>query len=176
MDPEHIITDALREFEEGLMRYSRSITGDVEAARDAVQETFLKLSRQDVVALKPRMKSWLFCVCRNCSLDYRRKIIRMPLLSDKEGVERAGEGPDPSGELIGREEARNIASLVEKLPGRQRDIIELKFAGGLSYREIAEVTGLSISNVGFQLHEATTKLRHMWKHHENETPSQKKYG
>jgi RNA polymerase sigma factor (sigma-70 family) len=48
---------------------------------------------------------------------------------------------------------------IEKLPGNQREVLRLKFHAGLSYQEIAEVTGLSRTNVGFILHKAIAKLR-----------------
>ena len=73
MTPEQIITGALDRYERVLISYAREITGELESARDAVQETFLRLSRQDVVALKARLRPWLFLVCRNCALDHRRK-------------------------------------------------------------------------------------------------------
>ena len=43
----------------------------------------------------------------------------------------------------------------------QREVIRLKFQNDLSYKEIAEVTGLSATNVGFLLHVALKKLREL---------------
>lgn len=76
MSPEEIIDQALRRYERPLISYARDITGDVDSARDAVQETFLRLSRQNVSVLAPRLAPWLFLVCRNCALDHKRKIVR----------------------------------------------------------------------------------------------------
>jgi RNA polymerase sigma factor (sigma-70 family) len=45
------------------------------------------------------------------------------------------------------------------LPDRQQEVLRLKFNAGLSYKEIAEVTGLTSTNVGFILHTAIAKLR-----------------
>ncbi|MFM8808493.1 MAG: RNA polymerase sigma factor, partial [Chthoniobacterales bacterium] len=70
MSPEQIITEALNRYERILVSYAKEITGDLESARDAVQETFLRLSRQDVVALESRLRPWLFLVCRNCAIDH----------------------------------------------------------------------------------------------------------
>lgn len=67
MSPEEIINRALGRFERPLISHANTITGDLESARDAVQETFLRLSRQDVSALEPRLAPWLFFVCRNCA-------------------------------------------------------------------------------------------------------------
>ena len=48
---------------------------------------------------------------------------------------------------------------IARLPDRQQEVLRLKFNAGLSYKEIAEVTGLTSTNVGFILHTAISKLR-----------------
>jgi RNA polymerase sigma-70 factor (ECF subfamily) len=45
------------------------------------------------------------------------------------------------------------------LPDNQQEVIRLKVQNGLSYREISEVTGLSVSNVGFLLHKGIKTIR-----------------
>ena len=68
MTPEQIITQALDDYESLLISYAREITGELESAKDAVQETFLRLSSQNLNVLQPRLRPWLFVVCRNCAL------------------------------------------------------------------------------------------------------------
>ena len=64
-------------------------------------------------------------------------------------------------ELIGQEmEAELVASLV-KLDRRTRDVLGLKFAGDLTNREIAKLTGLKESNVGVIVFRGIQKLRKM---------------
>ena len=46
MSPEEIITQAIDSYEHLLISYAREITGELESAKDAVQETFLRLSKQ----------------------------------------------------------------------------------------------------------------------------------
>ena len=52
-----------------------------------------------------------------------------------------------------------IQACLAALPEKQRELVRLKYDGELSYKEIAEVTGLSVSNVGFILHGALAQLR-----------------
>ena len=52
-----------------------------------------------------------------------------------------------------------MLALVGDLPENQREVLRLKFQCGLKYREISEVTGLSVSNVGFLIHTAISTLR-----------------
>lgn len=51
MTPEQIIIEALDSYESLLISYAREITGELESAKDAVHETFLRLSRQNLTAL-----------------------------------------------------------------------------------------------------------------------------
>lgn len=48
---------------------------------------------------------------------------------------------------------------MDGLPTNQQEVIRLKVESGLSYREISELTGLSISNVGYLLHTGLTSIR-----------------
>lgn len=161
MPPERIITEALDRYERVLVSYAKEITGDLESARDAVQETFLRLSRQDVVALEPRLRPWLFLVCRNCALDHRRKAVRFraePLEDD----EWLSDEPSPPMHAIAAEDAGRLRELVAALPRQQRELIKLKFEAGLSYKEMAEALRTSVSTVGVQLHDAIKTLRRQW--------------
>ena len=161
MSPESIITEALGRYERILVSYAKEITGDLESARDAVQETFLRLSRQDVVALEPRLRPWLFLVCRNCALDHRRKIVRFST-EPIEDMDFVSSEPGPDRRAVAAEEADRLRELVAGLPRQQRELIKLKFEAGLSYKEMAEALKTSVSTVGVQLHDAVKTLRRQW--------------
>jgi RNA polymerase sigma factor (sigma-70 family) len=161
MPPEQIITEALDRYERVLVSYAKEITGDLESARDAVQETFLRLSRQDVVALEPRLRPWLFLVCRNCALDHRRKVVRFRV-EPIEDDEWLSDEPSPPMHAIAAEDAGRLRELVAALPRQQRELIKLKFEAGLSYKEMAEALRTSVSTVGVQLHDAIKTLRRQW--------------
>ncbi len=160
MPPEEIIAQALDRYERPLISYAKEITGDLEAARDAVQETFLRLSRQNVAALEPRLAPWLFFVCRNCALDHCRKVMRFH--SDPPDEERPSEDPSPAAETIAAEDGARLRRLVSQLPRTQRELVKLKFEAGLSYKEMSGAMKISVSSVGVQLHEAMQTLRRLW--------------
>ncbi len=168
MSPHEIITGALDRYERPLISYAKEITGDLEAARDAVQETFLRLSRQDVAGLEPRLAPWLFFVCRNCALDQVRRVVRFS--EDPVDEERASDGPSPAAEAMAAEDAGRLRELVSRLPRQQRELVKLKFEAGLSYKEMAEALKTSVSSVGVQLHEAMQTLRRHWNRENPVTP------
>jgi RNA polymerase sigma-70 factor (ECF subfamily) len=151
---DEFVRAVLARYEADLFRYARRLMGDADAARDAVQETFLRLCRQEPALVTDRLPAWLYAVCRNHILDARRR----------QTAERLGEPPlcrqpGPPESLEAADAATRLLALVDDLPESQREVIHLKFSGGLSYREIGEVTGHSVSNVGFLIHRAVTTLR-----------------
>ncbi|MFZ4682570.1 MAG: RNA polymerase sigma factor [Terrimicrobiaceae bacterium] len=168
MSPLEIIDHALQRYERPLISYAKEITGDLESARDAVQETFLRLSKQDVNALEPRLAPWLFFVCRNCALDHCRKIVRFS--QDAIDEEQPSEDPTPAAEAVASEDGARLRQLVARLPQQQRELVKLKFEGGLSYKEMSETLRISVSHVGVQLHEAIQTLRTHWNRSEITTP------
>ena len=146
-----------------LLCYARSLLRDEEEARDVVQEAFLCLWKNP-----PRpesLRAWLYQVCRSRAMDYWRKQKRRgSLASSPEDEEFSWEqqpdaGPDPRETLAQRDAEGNALAQIRFLPQRQQELLRLKFQAGLSYKEIAEATGLSVSNVGFLLHTAVAALR-----------------
>ncbi len=150
---------SLEQFEAPLVRYALSLTGDLESARDVVQDTFLRLCAQPPGSLDGHLAQWLFTVCRNRALDVHRKERRMTPLTDLELDHRPAPGPSPADSAASRDAAGRIEELLTGLPANQREVVRLKFQQQLSYQEIAAVTSLSVGNVGFLLHTALKTLR-----------------
>jgi RNA polymerase sigma-70 factor (ECF subfamily) len=141
------------------VRYAARITRDVERARDVVQDTFLRLCRQDQADVDGHLAEWLFTVCRNRALDVRRKEGRMKILTERAAAAQTSHEPDQAAVAECHDTARHIQTLVDGLPDNQQDVVRLKFQNGLSYREISRITELSVSNVGYLIHTALKKIR-----------------
>ena len=152
----------IREYERKLLAYAnRMLGGDWQAAQDAVQETFLRLCREDRNKIVHRVAPWLFAVCRSQVIDMQRTQHSQPIDSTQIAV--ADPHPDASEAAIASEQSADrqgrLAALVESLSPRQQEVLRLRMHAGLSYREIAQVTGLTVSNVGFHLHAAVRSLK-----------------
>src|SRR5947208_14473128 len=107
---------AVAQFEGPLTLYAARLLGDAEAARDVVQETFLRLCVQDRAAIEPRLAEWLFTVCRNRALDVLRKESRMTQLSDEQVHHCLSPDPSPADLAAHRESAARVLDLLEGLP------------------------------------------------------------
>ena len=66
---------------------------------------------------------------------------------------------EPSEKMEHDETVSKVMNQIDGLPVNQQEVLRLKFQSGFSYQEIANVTGLTKSNVGVLLHTAITKLR-----------------
>ncbi len=153
------IADALAEFGDALTRYTARLLGDGDRARDVVQEAFVRLCRQDPDNLDGRVGPWLFTVCRNRALDIRRHEGRVEIQGGTALAAAASGDPSPPAAAMNAEQGRRLLALLDTLSERQQEIVRLRFGQGFSYRQIAEVTGLTVGNVGFQIHTAVKSLR-----------------
>jgi len=154
------IREALATYEGPLLRYAARLSnGDMERARDAVQDTFIRLCRQEQEKVADHLAPWLYRVCRNRVLELRRKEDRMSPLDDQTLAVHAAEGPDPADRARQHDSLAAVMSLLGELPPNQQEVVRLKFQDELSYKEISSVTGLTVSNVGFLLHTAIRRLR-----------------
>jgi RNA polymerase sigma factor (sigma-70 family) len=138
--------------------YVASMLRDRSAAEDVTAAAFERAYRKRTgfSVRRGSPEAWVFGIARNAALDELRKRKRRAKL-ETEPDDVWSPGPDEEAErLIRREEVR---AALATLDARDRDLVALKFAGGLSNREIAGVLRISESNVGSRLHRAVEKLR-----------------
>lgn len=156
--PAERVDELVDRYQRPLLAYaSRMLGGDWQGAQDAVQETFLRLCREHPNEINARVAAWLFSVCRSRVIDMQRTRHAPPL--DAAAISVADPQPDPVTVASESEDQQLLGELVDQLSPRQQEVLRLRLQAGLSYREIAEVTGLTVSNVGFHLHAAVKQLR-----------------
>ncbi len=146
------------QFQGPLIAYTARLTEDLESARDVVQDAFLRLLREGPSA-RDKLAPWLYTVCRNRAFDIRRKEQRMTPLSEAASQTCESREPAQTTVLEHRESLDQVLQLVGTLPESQQEVVRLKFQSGLSYREIAAITGLSVTHVGVLIHTAIGRLR-----------------
>jgi len=135
------VQDALMRYEGALVRYAMRITGDMETARDVVQDTFLRLCDADRGEVGDYLVQWLYRVCRNRALDVLKKENRMQALAEGQAESRPDTKPAPGAVAEGRETEALVHAVLAGLPEKNQEIFRLKFQHELSYQEISEVTG-----------------------------------
>jgi RNA polymerase sigma factor (sigma-70 family) len=144
--------DCVKLYADGLYRFMLKSTRQTEDARDLVQSSFEKLweHRTDVNVLKS--KSYLFTIGYHKMIDLNRKNSRIEF---RETI------PDQTVQT--HRNTPRLKELLEKalnrLNERQRALVLLKDYEGYTYEEIAEITGLNITQVKVTLHRARLILK-----------------
>ncbi len=138
--------------------YVASLLRDRAAAEDVTAQAFERAyrKRRSYRAGRGTMEAWLFGIARNAALDELRRRKRSAAL-EGDPEDQGARGPEDHVELALRREV--VRAALASLEGKERDLIALKFAGGLSNAEIGRVLGMSESNAGTRLHRTVTKLR-----------------
>jgi RNA polymerase sigma factor (sigma-70 family) len=168
------IEQALQRYERPLVRYTARITSDPEPARDIVQDAFLQLCRADRARVEGRLAAWLFTVCRNGAVDYRRKVGRMVDLDCARDLAATAAESLPGEVAVRHDEHTQLLRALGELPTRQQEVIRLRFQDGLSYKEISQVTGLSVSNVGYLMHVGLKAVRERLLTHAGSSPAEQR--
>jgi RNA polymerase sigma-70 factor, ECF subfamily len=136
--------------------YVSSLLRDRAAAEDVTAQAFERAyrRRRTFRASRGTPEAWLFGIARNAALDeLRRRKRHAALEAEPAAPEPAGDEPD----LALRRHA--VRAALASLDARERDLVALKFFGGLSNAELARVLGTSESNAGTRLHRTIEKLR-----------------
>ena len=153
------VGEALRRYEQPLVRYTLRITGNLETARDVVQDAFFKLCQEDRARLDGHMAQWLYRVCRNRALDVGKKEGRMQALDRQTAEAQAAPGPGPDVRAEVQEECALVLEALSALPEPQQEAVRLKFEHGMTYREIGSVMDMPLSTVSYTITQALGTIR-----------------
>jgi RNA polymerase sigma-70 factor (ECF subfamily) len=145
--------------------FARYLTRDATEAEDAAQETYLRALRYFSGFSGDSIKPWLFTILRNVlrSRDPRR-FEPLPEAGNDTSLEPLwGElAVDPEANVARADEAKRLRELIGRLPPVYRETLLLKEFNDLSYRQIAEVTGVPIGTVMSRLARAREELQKAW--------------
>lgn len=138
------------------------LPGDEGAARDALQETFLRLyaALPQLDGARP-LRPWLFRVARNVSLDALKRAGRAEVPHEPEALGALGH-PDPGPDPAERADRRELAGLLRRaalsLPLAEREVFLLRHERGLSFEEVAEAVGCSLRTAKYRMKAALEAL------------------
>jgi RNA polymerase sigma-70 factor (ECF subfamily) len=140
-----------------IARFLYRMTNHVHDAEDLTQETFLRaLKGLDTFRPGTNVRAWLFQIACNAFLDRKRKDKRLPLqaLPHEPPAAEAAVGQA----LETAEQAALVRAALEDLTDLTRMVFHLRVEEGLSFREIAELTGSTEQAARWHLHHARVTL------------------
>lgn len=155
--------------------YMRYRCNDIHTAEDLTARLFERLLT-GIASYDPSrgpFEPWLFAIARNQLNDHFRRQALGSLLPWEWFQNKAGCELQPEETALLHEEERELLIGLSRLKPRQRDLLGLRFASGLSHRQIAGLTGLSESNVAVTIHRAIGELREILEPGSEPAPSGK---
>lgn len=151
--------------------YIYMMVKDRDVAEDIFQETFIKAVRvidEGRYADNGKFVSWILRIAHNQVIDYFRAQRQNRNVNESDAgynvlgtlkfAERTVED-----EIMGEQVEEQIRSLVEGLPDEQREVVMLRYFSGLSFKDIAEQTDVSINTALGRMRYALINLRRMIK-------------
>lgn len=156
---------ALAQHERWLRTVIFARVGERQAVDEVYQEVALAAVKQAAPLSDPnKISPWLYRLAVLQSLLYRRKCGRRRRLDDGfQQAARSGYRPqtcDPLDWLIAQERRKLVREALNKLPGRDGEILLLKYTENWNYHQIAAHLGISHAAVEARLHRARARLRH----------------
>jgi len=166
-DPE-LLDRLIETYQHRLMRYLMFLTNKREVSEDLFQEVWIRvLRRGSQYNGKARFDTWIFTIARNLVIDLSRKRTMASLDEMREGgedgearpFEIAEDSPSPLDHFEGRENASEVAAVLQTLEPSYREVLTLRFHEELSLEEIAGVTQAPLSTVKSRLYRGLAALK-----------------
>ena len=144
-----------------LFRLALRITLNRAEAEDVVQETMIKVwNKRDHWDEIDSIEAFCLTICRNISLDKIKKAE-----NQNQSIEEGHDAPDlsytsnPEEQAMQRDRIRLIRHLIDHLPEKQRSCMQLRDFEGKSYKEIAQVLGISEEQVKINIFRARQTIK-----------------
>jgi RNA polymerase sigma-70 factor, ECF subfamily len=155
--------ELFRRYSTPIFRYALSLTRNQIEAEDVVQEVFINaFAKLNQYRGPGAFKRWLFRICRNLTFNrlQKRRVPEAPLENQPESLFDGGE---PQKEWLQHVEVEESTKrLLSSLAPDLQEIMVLRLVEDLSYREIAEITGLTEMNLRQMVSRGLAKLRKEW--------------
>ncbi|HOF50504.1 MAG TPA: RNA polymerase sigma factor [Candidatus Colwellbacteria bacterium] len=156
----------VREHLNAVYNFAYRLTGNKDDAADISQETFLKAwKRRGNIDPEMNIRAWLFTIAKNLVIDSARKRKTVPFSDFTDQNDRSLEEMIQSDDLSPEEllvrdsDKKALRKLVFKLPLIYRETLILKYDEGMSFKEIAEILGISPNTVKSRHQRAILRLK-----------------
>ena len=154
--------------EQKIFTYILSSVKSRELAEDLFQDTFIKVIntlRAGAYKDEGKFAQWVMRIANNLKIDYFRKAQRLPAYESNGEFDifdtLSIEDPSVEQKMIQEQVYSDIQDLVQYLPSEQREVLEMRIYQDISFKEIAELTKVSINTALGRMRYALINLRKM---------------
>lgn len=170
---EMALTELVQRYQNEVFRFCYHYLRDIEMAKDAVQEVFLRLYiARDRYDTEKSFKPWILCIARNLCLNElkRQKLVHFETFEgyienqnrenkeEKEGI-NTPRTLTPLEQLIIKEKQKVLWEELNNLPEEAREIVVLRYFEKLHARDIAEIMGSTEGAIRTRLHRVLKYLK-----------------
>jgi RNA polymerase sigma-70 factor (ECF subfamily) len=164
-DRERAATQFVRQYQRFVYGIAlRHLDGNHDDACDVAQETFIRALRYlHRFNGESSIQTWLYRITVNTCLSFRRRWSRWARLDDVVECddEIPSSFPAPDRHIEDQEFLERFTRMLSKLPPKQRETFYLRYVEGLSYEEISEMLGVSVSGLKANYYHAVRKIAAM---------------
>ncbi len=159
--PEERLEAAFAQYQGELLGMLYYLVGNMEDARDALQETFVKCWRnRHRVSEVENLRAWIFRVALNAGRDLRSTAWRRRRRTlEHEESALISHSTTPEVNATHREQLALVRQAVSDLRPEEQEVFQLRQNGQMTYDEIAKTIGIPIGTVKTRMRLALTKLR-----------------
>ncbi|MEN8662273.1 MAG: RNA polymerase sigma factor [Lentimonas sp.] len=159
------LADLFRALESPLLGFAHQMVKDEQIAQDIVQDVFLRLQAHFSSVGQP--KAWLYTATRRLAIDHLRRARKVVPFASIGGDDTSEDRRDPEpvdpertpDETTDYNERTGLMRVcIERLEPRAQALVRMKFIENLSYKQISQRMGMTVSNVGYTLHHALKSL------------------
>ena len=167
---ESALEKLIRRHKNRVYAYILMVVKDKELAEDLFQDTFIKVintfrSRQ--YKEEGKFIQWVMRIAHNLIIDYFRKSKRIPIVENNDDYDIFDKVRIPvesvEEQLITEQIHRDVKKLIDYLPKEQKDVLVMRHYGDMSFKDIAEVTNVSINTALGRMRYALINLRKLVK-------------
>lgn len=137
-------------------------------AEDLFQDTFLKIVnniRNDKYSEQGKFLPWALRIAHNLCIDHFRKVKQQVKVTLSDGSDFFALLPmkeaHAEDNLIRRQSEHSVQQIIDRLPEEQREVVVMRVYGEMSFKEIADITGVSINTALGRMRYALINLRRM---------------
>ncbi len=165
---EDALAELVNRYQQKVYSYILMIVHDRELTEDLFQETFIKVIntlKLGTYREEGKFSQWLMRIARNLVIDHYRRLQKMSYVENNNSNDLFDNVSEPTMSIeqvmITNQIHESLLELVAQLPEEQREVLDLRLYKELSFKEIAEQTGVSINTALGRMRYAVLNLRKM---------------
>lgn len=132
--------------------------GDADQSDDVVQESFIRLWKNCAKVTMETARSFLYKIAINLNTSLKRSE-KVQLNYKEQAVKMEFDGESPEYVLLEKEFMDRLTNAIASLPDKQREVFLMNRVEKKTYKEIAELSGVSVKAIEKSMHKALLKLR-----------------